>query len=91
MKNVFIPLTITEDSAKEEGKEIYGSRKVYVNMSRVQEIYSRMEGGSELVMNIPDYVIHVTEPPAAVLALLEAVNTEDPELAQRLLKDLPLV
>lgn len=59
----FIQLTLHEPD-KHQGSLIW------VNMSRVQEFYTFVIDGeqvTELVMNIPDCVVHVMESPADIL------------------------
>jgi len=51
---------------------------VWVNMARVQEMYGYTitEPGTELVMNIPNYVIKVRETPEQIMALLARAEAE---------------
>ena len=80
MKNVFVELT----EVVVDGAGAIKSGSCWVNMSRVQEmrldfipvLNSDPVAVSSLTMNIPDYEIHVMEPPDVILEQLHKVNTE---------------
>lgn len=71
MKNVFIDVTVATDRPHAKA----GTTGL-VNMSRCQEIYPHEEGGSKLIMNIPDEVIHVAQSPDTLMVALRAVNLD---------------
>ena len=73
MNKIFCELHLK--TPKQEGIPTPAGHKVYVNLSRVQEIHPNSQGGSILTMNIPNYNLWVTETQEEIMAQITRLNS----------------